>query len=214
MEAAQITDYLYRQSMTPPAPPPAQPQAPSADEWLTDGNQAARKWADAYLNPQLQSYAQAIGQTSRELVKSTEKDAFTKWGTEIDTLINQVDPQMRTVDNISRIVRMVKADHLDELAEERATARIQQMQAAGGLRADTAGGAPGSASPAAGVDFSQLPEKYRRTLEKYHTTSRELDEFLLATDVKTKGLTLEQARADWLAKATVGDIVVESAIRL
>ncbi len=208
-----------QQNYAPQPPVPVGPQQPTEDEWLNNPRGAAQKQADymrvTQLDPVFAQQATQLGQQSRAIMEMKDPDAFKRWGPEIDILINQVDPTMRTVDTMSKIVGMVKANHLDEIVNERTQIAMQKAQEAGGLRSGVAGDGT-SIEPLGGVDFDkeQLPEKYRRILARYHVTPETLDEFLIATEVKGKGVLLADARKAWLEHAKKGDILTEEAIRL
>ncbi len=205
----------------PPQPAaPVGPQPPTEDDWQTDPRGAAQKQADymrvTQLDPVFAQQATQLGQQSRTIMEMKDPDAFKRWGPEIDILINQVDPTMRTVETIRKIVGMVKSDHLDELVSEGTQRAIQKAQESGGLRSDGSVGDGTSIEPLGSVDFDKedLPENYRRILSRYGVTSEKLDEFLIATEIKGKNVTLAEARKTWLAKAKKGDVLTEEAIRL
>lgn len=199
---------------SPPVQQPAALQPPTDDDWMNNPGEAARKQF-AYeratgVDPRFQQQAIALAQQAREIVRFGDPDTFKRWGPEIDILINQMQPEYRTAENIKMAVGIVKSRHLDELAEERAQAKIQQMQASGGMRSDgNVQPAGATAFDALDLDRADLPDEYRRKLERYRITPQVLDEFLMNTEVKGRGITLKQARDEWLAKARKGDIITE-----
>ena len=229
-ELANLTNKLYGEQLrgtqstpqyqsAPQYQAPSAPPEPSSDDWLTDPGSAAKRQMESYyqshLAPQLQMQAAALGATSRSIVAQQEPEAFRKWGPEIDALINQIDPQYRTTDAIGKVVNMVKGEHLDELVQERTKREIDRMANADPMRTDGSPlGATANARVGIDLDNTVLPPEYKRQLDKYGVRPETIDEFLTATEVRRRGITLDQARKEWLEKAGKGDIITEEAIRL
>ena len=219
-EVANLSNQMYaelvrgnpRGGAPAPTPTPSPTGMPTDDQWLTAPGAAANQLMDARFGPLVQNaFAQIAGQ-SREIVKREYADDFRKWGPEIDLYINQTDPQFRTVENLQKIVGMVRANHIDEIAAERAERKLNEMLNSGAiLRPGTApaGGAP--ANPNAGVDLANvgLPENYARVLKNYDITPAILDEFLLKTACAGDMSQLPAARAKWVEQAKKGDIITE-----
>lgn len=189
---------------------------PNQDLWLTDPNAAAQQMLQharqTEFAPALQHMAAQLGTTAREVVRRDYADDFSKWGPEIDLYINQMDPQYRTIDNITKVVGMVRANHLDEIVAERAQRRLDEMVASGTvLRSGAAPNGPVAPPPGVITDFKSagLPANYQRLLDRYGVTPETLDEFLMKTTVASTGCTLQQAREKWIESAKKGDIVTE-----
>lgn len=214
----QLRGYSYQQPQAPLPQASLPAQEPSSDDWLTDPGSAARRQMEMYyqqhLAPQLQMQAAALGSTSRSIVAQQEPEAFRKWGPEIDALINQIDPQYRTTDAIGKVVNMVKGEHLDELVQERTKREIDKMANADPMRTDGAPmGATTNARLGIDLDNTELPPEYKRRLDRYGVKPETIDEFLMKTEVARRpGLTLDQARKEWVEKATKGDIITEQAL--
>lgn len=195
------------------ASPGTSAQPPSQEQWITDPAGAAAQYA-AYIQqtqvqPMMSNMAQQLGTTARELIRRDYATEFNKWGPEIDLYINQMDPAYRTVDNLRKVVQMVQANHLDEIATDRAKAKLDEMLNSGAvLRPGTAPTAPGAPVPGA-VDFKALPDTYKRLLQKYDITPDTLDEFLTKTEVAAHGISLQEARERWFKRASSGDVIVE-----
>lgn len=225
-EVAALSDQMYAELVKrQPAAPAAAPAPatngtaglPTDDLWLTNPTAAGQMLlAHARQNefaPAFANMAQQLGATAREVVKRDYADDFRKWGPEIDLYINQMDPQYRTIDNITKVVGVVRGNHIDEIAAERAQAKLNEMLNAGTVI--RSGGAPNgtaTAMPGAAVDFTkaELPAEYARTLSRYGVTSEKLDEFLLKTEVQSLGISLPEARERWLKRARAGDIITEA----
>lgn len=220
-EAASYFKTFYTQALSaqPPkpaaAPPPAPPALPDDTEWLSAPTQAFQKAAQGLVASQLQPTMQTLFQqnasTNRALVAQRFPEVFDKWAPEIDALALQLDPQYRTYENMERIVKMVKAEHNDEIVaaklESAVQARLQSM--GGGLRAD--GSVAGSGAPApSGIDLDskELPEEYRQVLASVNMKPRDLPDFLrkyYGPDVD-----LDKAMKDWFDKAKSGRVITES----
>lgn len=194
----------------------ASPTAPSNDLWITDPATAAAQYA-AYVQatqiaPMVGGLTQQLGTTSREVVKLRYPEEFRKWGPEIELYINQTAPEYRTVDNLEKILGLVRANHIDEIAAERAQKRLDEMLNSGAvLRPGTAGAGVAAAAPNGTIDFKTagLPPEYSRVLDTYRITPAVLDEFLLKTSANGDPSALPAARAKWLENAKRGDVIVE-----
>lgn len=134
---------------TPAPATPAQPGMPTDETWINKPSDAAAQIADARIAAAmapaltgLQSMAQMQATTMRALASERFKDTFLRWGPEVDTLMANVAPEQRTLDNYEKVVKYVRANHEDEIVQERARA----MMAAGGLSERSGGltGVPGT----------------------------------------------------------------------
>lgn len=224
-EVGGLSDQMYaelvRRAPAAPAVPPnngAATTMPNQDLWLTDPNAAAAQMlAHARATefaPAFANMANQLGATAREVVKRDYADEFRKYGPEIDLYINQMDPQYRSIDNIVKVVGMVRANHIDEIVAERSQAKLNEMLNSGAVLRP--GAAPSGASPAsngAAIDLKNagLPENYTRVLERFNITPAVLDEFLLKTEVASTGCSLPEARERWVKRAKQGDILTERA---
>ena len=235
-EAGQLFNQMYGQSMTasyqqpqqaPPQPQqtyggqnqypqqPQQPQDPTDEDWLNDPRNATTRYVtglyEKQLNPQLQQMYQMNAQMARETIRQAEHEMFDSYGPEIDQLIGQMAIEQRTPDNIRLAVQVVRGRHVDEIADKRARAKLEQMQEQFGMRAD--GGvtpSPTGVSARDGVDFdiSKLPENYQTILRKNNVTADTLRTFLQQTECNPRGITLKQAFDEWMEAATKGDYVM------
>ncbi len=193
-EVLALTESLHQavRSMTPPAPPPQAAAPPAglslADEFLLRPEEATRKVADdvfaARMAPALQGLqgiAQQFAQTQRVLAESKWDTEFRKWGPEIDALMAQAAPEQRTLENYEKVVTYIRGKHLDELAEERYTQRMQ-AQVGVGERSGGGIGVPGSTSPT-GVDFTKLPQGLGKVAERVGLTETMVIDFCRRTGI-------------------------------
>jgi len=242
-EVANISNQLYQNMLSgqPTAPQPnmpnpsyptqpqyapaqpAGPQPPTPDDWINNPSDAAqRDWAyreATQFRPQINQFAEGMGQQARTIVEMRDPDTFRKYGPQIDLYIKQLDPQFRTVENIQKVVGMVKAEHLDEIVNERTREAISRAQDAGTMR--SGGGTGTGASPSASLDFKEagLPERYRSLLERHRATPEKMREFFSAPSMRETftgdaNASVEKCIDAWLEMAKQGDIITEERLRI
>jgi hypothetical protein len=187
-----------------PAPAPAAPQNNGFnDDDYVNGAQlraAAPQIVRSVFGDDMARLQANIAQTNLETVRRDPECAeiFQKYGPEVLNNLASVDKSYWNVDNIKKVVRMVKADHVDEIANERAsrlaTERMETFRSSGvGLPSVPA------SSPQYTLQSEQLPAAYRERLAKVGLTEPQLDEFCRAN-----GMTREQFFAD-VAKTVVAN---------
>lgn len=161
---------------------PAQPAAPP----LADDDFATGAQVRGYLDQRAQQFQQTLGlageqaaSVARGLVESQDPEPFKRWGREIDNLLQNVPKHQWTLDAVRQAVRIVKADHVDELAAEKAerlaAERIPTMRSNGG-----AGPGSGPTTTFAGLDAPEIPDHWKRSAQAVGLTERELHEFCAA----------------------------------
>lgn len=169
--------YGLLQQLTPKAPP-----APSAPT-LADDDFATGAQVRGYLDQRAAQFQQSFGQSAeqaasvaRGLVEQQDPEPFKRWGGEIDLLLKNVPKQNWTLDAVRQAVRIVKADHVDELAAEKAerlaAERIPTMRSNGG-----AGTGSGPSTTFAGLDDAAIPDHWKRSAAAVGLSERELQEF-------------------------------------
>lgn len=126
----------------------------------------------------------SMSQLAYNQVKSSDPKAFAKWEPEILANLSVLDRQLWTIDNIQRVVRMVKADHIDELAQERADHLVSQK----GFSTRTTGAAPnGQGSfPDLSLESDELPTDYRDRLKKAGVSLDTVRSFCAANNTTVK----------------------------
>lgn len=126
----------------------------------------------------------AVYQTAMALARQSDPEAFASYAPEIEANIAQLPVKMRTLDNIRQIVRIVKADHVEELAERRARDLVGNQK----LTVRTNGAASqyhGASAPL--LESDELPAPYRDLLAKKGVTEAQVRDFCRAN-----GMTVEQ----------------------
>lgn len=211
----------YAQPQYPQAvPPPQAPQIPSQDDFITRPAEATKQYMEYLKQTEFQPWQQqtttAVASTNRALAELQDPDTFKRWGPEVDLTLRQYapNPEAWTVENIKKVAAIVRSNHIDEIAEERArqiaAQRDSQAGSAGGtLRPDAIGGMGASAAGSNQLDYTKLPPMYSKVLQRVGVDQQTLDEFLTATKVRHEGLSLDQARAKWMEEAQKGDIFTD-----
>lgn len=196
-EVLQITTQLAEtvKSVQPAAKPTPTNQAglPSIDDYTMDPVKAAQQQLEynfaQRVAPVFQRYDQQLASAARTLAQTTNPDEFKRWGPEIDQMVATVPAEQRTADLYTQAVRIVKANHLDEIANERAERRLAEL----GVTDRTSGGGTNTSGPSATVvTLDKLDPAYKAALEKMGIGERELDEFLAKTH-QTKEQFIESA---------------------
>ena len=211
----------YGQPQYPQVLPLQAPQIPSQDDFITRPAEATKQYMEYLKQTEFQPWQQqtttAVASTNRALAELQDPATFKKYGPEIDLTLRQYapNPEAWTVENIKKVAAIVRSNHIDEIAEERARALMQQNAdrlgvPSGSLRPD---GTPlpagtGAAGPNQ-LDFTKLPPNFAKTLQRVGVDQQTLDEFLMATKVRHEGISLDQARAKWMQEAARGDIFTD-----
>lgn len=173
---------LLQQQLAPKGPATPAYQPPADDDFTTGAQ------VKGYIDARAQQFQQTFGQSAeqaasvaRGLVEMQDPDPFKRWGTEIDALLRNVPRERLTLDAVRQAVRIVKADHVDELAAEKAerlaTERIPTMRSNGGA------GTGSSPTTLAGLDSPDIPEFWKRSAAAVGLGERELREFCAANNM-------------------------------
>lgn len=106
---------------------------------------------------------------------------FAKYGREIDALVAQVPTHLRTLDNLTRVVKMVRSDHVDEIAHERAQQLVSTMDPT--LRSTGGGAPPVPASRENTMEAEIIPPDWKRRALAAGITDRIVEEFCRSNDM-------------------------------
>jgi hypothetical protein len=156
------------------APPVAGPQLPTEDEWLNTPAVAAQKQADYYnqtqVAPQFQQTAAQMASMARALAQQQDPEAFQKFGPEIDIQLRSLNPEYWTVDNIKKVVGIVKSEHMQDLVAEGVEREIQRRQEAGTIvRPGTVtGGTTVTSGTGLDLDNAEISSGYKDRLRRYN----------------------------------------------
>lgn len=184
MTAEQVLGIAQTATEMLSAAPPAAPAAPPKPTFELDdaeymtGAQFKRAIA---AQPVDTTGIRLAADANLGIVRQQYSADFTRFGVEIDQLIAQVPQHLRTLDNLTRVVKMVRSDHVDEIAAERA----QQLAAtiAPTLR-PTGGGAPTApVSREASLEYEKIPDEWKARARAANLTEDTVAEFCRANDM-------------------------------
>lgn len=217
-EVAQMTTSLYQQNLalqqqpspsSPQiAPPPSQAAAPDPNLIYSDPA-AYQAQYDAYVRgitqtavqSQMQQYAPVVSQaaeTARELSKlGSLSDVWRRWEPEVEMQMQGIPSHLRTKALYDQAAQIVKANHLDELASERA----QQLLAQGDT-GTVRGSGSGSLPPAPAGDA--LDKAWDESHPYFDGMKRE---GLTKADVRRFCTQMGQSVDDYVKSATLGQII-------
>ena len=173
-------DSLSRPSLpqpTPAAPPPGQlpldPQNYATGQDVTNAVAAAAQ----QFQPALERLAQQNAAATYRLVATDPRfsDVFAKYGPEVGQYLGNVPKAQWTVDILEGAAKLVRADHLDELARERANQIVQGMEPT--IRPTGGGSVPANPNPEMSLKSDKLPADWRDRAQKVGLDERTLDEF-------------------------------------
>lgn len=140
---------------------------------IADLSQQANQTYGPAIQQAMQMSADAnLGHIEREFSRE-----FAKYRPEIHRELATIPYHLRTLDNLRKVVKFVLADHVDDLAHERATQLMAEQSPT--LRAGS-GGAPPSGPTADALKFDQLPESYRQTMTRMGITWDTVQDFCRA----------------------------------
>lgn len=199
-------------SVQPPPPsyqpPPSQAPQPILDDDFVTGRQV-RELAEMRARELTAPLQQAIAQTSSTVLaiaQERNKDVFQKYGPEVHAYLANVPREQWTLDTVERVVKIVKADHLDEIAAEKARELAQSTIPT--MRSGTNAGM-GSSPSTQLLDRPDLPDAWKERARKAGLTEREFLEFCHAS-----GITPEQYFKDFeRGKSMMVSAVAENRFR-
>lgn len=161
--------------------------------------------AAAPIGQQMQSLYAMQAQNSLSMIKEKNTELFRKYGGEIMGELASVPHHLWTLDGLNKVVNMVRGNHWQEVADERAREMVANQDPA--LRpSGGAGGYPQYQQTQKITESDALPAEYRALLQAKGVTDDAVREFCRAT-----GQSVEQ----WmdLAKRTRTDVITERSSR-
>lgn len=170
-----------------PAPAPAQPQyGLPADDFVT--GDVVRQYVDQTaqaFQPMLQQTLAAQAAMAHSFARQQHQDAFTRFGPEIEAELARLPVGLRTLDNITTIVDVVRGRHVNELAEEKARELAAQL----GPTLRSNGGVPVGApsSPSLTLQNTTVPEEWRQKALRAG-----LDDATIADFARANNMTVER----------------------
>lgn len=183
--AREMADALATVSPQKPVAQPAavapnaqQPTMPNADDFTLDPVAATQRVLEYNVGqryqPILDRMTAQLAGAGRQIAAMQYADDFRRWGPEIDQLVAPVAPDQRSAELYAQAVRLVKANHLDEIAAERADAKLASL----GITDRTSAGGTVATLPSSAVDLTKLPAGYKAAMDNLGISQSELNEFL------------------------------------
>lgn len=204
--ATQAVDNLSRFVTQPPNPAPVTAPAPAPtpsyqmnpDEYLTGADlmRAAPQLMSQYVGPQVQAGLAVAASTAVNIVRDRHRDVVDRYRPEFESMVANLPLEQRTVDNVEWIVKLVKANHLDELARERA----QQLQATEPTMRSQGGAGLGPANTSTNpLDDANIDAEWKAKAQQVGVTLDTIKEFCAKN-----GMTVD-AYFKMLAPRTIGE---------
>lgn len=183
----KLANVVQQNNLSQPPPRVEQPApAFSPDDYITGshlqswGQQAVRD----YVNPQLETLKTMTAQTNLNFVEREFADDFRRYGPEIHANLAQLtDKNLWTVDNLRRVVKFVKADHVEELAQERAARLVAEMEPNLGRSSGAPAVPVPTTDPKLSIKSESIPSAWRERAEKVGLTEQAVDEFCRANEM-------------------------------
>jgi hypothetical protein len=161
-------------------PPPTQAEfGDFADDEYVSGAQIKKALA-RLAQPQGDALTLAASGNERVVRQQYARD-FERYGNEINALIARVPANLRTVDNLEQCVRMVRSNHLEEIASERAQEIASQLGAT--IRSTGAGSPLPPVSREHSLESDKIPSAWKARAAKAGITERVVEDFCRANDM-------------------------------
>lgn len=166
--------------------PPAQV---GADDFVTGRDFAAAQqtWQQQFA-PQIEQSTNLAASANLGLIRQQQSEVFQKYGPEINARLATVPRNLWTLENLTTVVNLVKADHVEELARERAQRFIADMDPTLMRSSGGAGAAP--ISPQPNNEFSlqseKIPQEWKDAAARAGITERIVEEFCRSADMEPR----------------------------
>lgn len=165
-------------------PPTTQTFALDQDGYVTGGQlqQYQRQAIEQYI-PDVQAGIELGANANYAYVKREYQKEFSKYGPEIVAKLNGVPKKMWTLDNLETVVKLVRADHLDDYRAEWTTevgARMEQTIRSGGV----GGAAPvDQKTKDNSLESEKIPAEWKVRARNAGLTDSTIQEFCMKNDM-------------------------------
>lgn len=208
-QTVRALEQVVQTGQPAPAAAPAQNGASPTNNGFTEGeyvrgedlNRMAPKMVADAVDSRVASLNEQLAAIALDQVKREYPSDFERYGPQIYGQLSRLNKAQGawTVDNVRTVVRLVRADHVDEIVRDKLNATTTGEPA---LR--STGAAPVSVTPAV-TDFSvkseQLPAEFREKLAKANITDAVMQEFC-----RVNNMTVE----DYFKMVNRGQIITEA----
>jgi hypothetical protein len=168
---------------------PAAPQTPTAfglsdDDYVTgkDVKALMKDIADRQVNPAVGGALEMAASANFGLTQQKFAKDFQNYGPEIIARLASVPKNMWTIDNLETVVKLVRSDHIEDIARERATEMASSMEPT--IRS-TGGGSAASVpiQPEHSLESEKIPTEWKERAARVGLTDRDVREFCAANNM-------------------------------
>jgi hypothetical protein len=173
-----VTERPQSEAATPPVN-----TAPQGFDFADDDYISGKQLRDTLgrLVPQQNTAVELAASANVGIARQQYADDFRRFGPEINAKIAQVPAHLRTLDNLAMVVKMVRSDHVDEIAHERAQQLVSTMDPT--LRSNGGGAPPVPASHENTLAADTVPAEWKRRALAAGITDRTVEEFCRSNDM-------------------------------
>lgn len=129
----------------------------------------------------LSQIAEQNAQTAYGIAKREHAEIFKKYEPEVLGVLRAVPKTNWTLDIIERAVRMVRGEHVEEIAEEKARRLAAAMEPT--IRSTGSGGSAPIPETKNTLASEKIPERWRERAKLARIGERELQEFCMQQDI-------------------------------
>lgn len=183
------------------AQPQAQPTLPADDEYATGAT--IRNLGQQFTGT-LQQMAEQNAQTAYGIARREHAEIFKKYEPEVLQILRAVPKANWSLDIIDRAVKMVRGEHVEEIAEEKARRLAATMEPT--IRSTGSGGSVPVSETKNKLDGDTVPARWRERAKAAGIGERELRDFCYE-----QGITEDEFFAQF--KNYVTDAVTEVSVR-
>lgn len=182
---AGFASFRQPQAPVPQAPPQAQPFTLDPEGYVTGSQfqQAQRQAFEQYVQPDITAGIELAASANFGLTRNKHDKEFAKYGPEIMSRLAGVPKKMWTLDNLDTVVKLVKADHLDDYRAEWQTEVRASMEPT--IRSSGAGGSVPvtQENKEHSLESEKIPDEWKRRAQKAGITESTVREFCAKNDM-------------------------------
>ncbi len=160
------------------APPTPEPRFDVADDDYVSGAQLKRIIANL---PRDNTGVELAASGNVGIARAQFAEDFRDYGPEIEAKLAQVPANLRTLDNIATVVKLVRSDHIDEIAHKRAQHLVSTMEPT--LRSNGASGPPAPVNRDFSLDSEKISAEWKERAREAKITDQVVYDFCRANDM-------------------------------
>lgn len=160
--------------------------------------------AAASIQPNLNDGIALAASGNLRLIQREYAKEFQRYGAEISAMLATVPKNIWTLDNLERVVKLVKSDHLDDLARERAQEIVNAMEPT--IRSTGVGGSVSVPDPKTSLASEQIPTEWKERAARAGITEKVVQEFCVANEMTPEAFYKQFATPRTAIAAEIGKI--------